>query len=134
MLKVFLKLKKNSFNIFFFLLLAFLLITAVQAATLKDWDTTLDKTQGQTGYSKTNPENILGEIIKITIGMLGVVFLCFIVYGGILWMTARGNSEQLTKARQIISNSSVGLAIVLAAYAITYFLVNSLTNSAGYLK
>jgi len=37
-------------------------------------------------------------------------------------MTAQGNEQQVTKAKDLITNSIIGLIIVLAAYAITAFI------------
>ena len=36
-------------------------------------------------------------------------------------MTARGNQEQITKAKELMTSAIIGLVIVIAAYAITYF-------------
>jgi hypothetical protein len=65
--------------------------------------------------------SIAGGIIKIFLSLLGVIFVVLMIYGGYLWMTARGNQEQVTKAKELIINAVIGLAIVVAAYAITYF-------------
>ena len=45
------------------------------------------------------------------------------VYGGYLWMTARGNEEEVTKAKNLIKAAIIGLIIVLAAYAISIFVI-----------
>ena len=50
---------------------------------------------------------------------MGVVFLILMIYGGYLWMLARGNEQEVEKAKNIIQNALIGLVIVLAAYAIT---------------
>jgi hypothetical protein len=44
------------------------------------------------------------------------------IYAGISWMTANGNEQTVTTAKQMIVNASIGLVIVFAAYAITSFL------------
>ena len=65
--------------------------------------------------------SIAGGIIKIFLSLLGVIFIALMLYGGYLWMTARGNQEQVTKAKELITSAVIGLVIVVAAYAITYF-------------
>ena len=47
-------------------------------------------------------------------------------------MTAGGSEEKVTKARQIIINSAIGLAIVMMAYAITWFVVYQLSEATGF--
>ena len=43
------------------------------------------------------------------------------IYGGFVWMTARGNTQAVDTAKDLIYSAVIGLIIVLAAYAITTF-------------
>jgi len=74
---------------------------------------------------------IIGSILQAVFGLLGIVLLVLILYGGFLWMTASGNDEQVKKAKQIITNSVIGLVIIMAAYAIASFVVDAITNATG---
>jgi hypothetical protein len=47
--------------------------------------------------------------------------LLMFLYGGILWMTAAGDSARTEKARSILVWSSLGLAVIFASYAIVKF-------------
>ena len=71
---------------------------------------------------------VAGGIIKIFLSLLGVIFVALMLYGGFLWMTARGNQEQVTKAKELITSAVIGLIIVIAAYAITYFVLYMLAK------
>ncbi len=82
------------------------------------------------GYKNTPLELLIGGVVKIALDMIGVVFLVLIVYGGYIWMIARGDEAKVEKAKDTIINSTIGLAITLAAYGITYYVVNRLTESA----
>ncbi|MFA6410026.1 MAG: hypothetical protein WCW26_00410 [Candidatus Buchananbacteria bacterium] len=73
----------------------------------------------------------IAEIIKIVLGFLGVIFLVLIIYAGMLWMTSAGNDEKVKTAKDIIIAATIGLAIVLAAYAITFFVVDNLLKATG---
>ncbi len=86
------------------------------------------------GYdtSKTEAEPIIGSIIKILLSFLGIVFLILVIYGGFMWMTARGNEQQVETARNIIVRATIGLAVVMFAYAITWFIVYQLGETAGF--
>jgi hypothetical protein len=68
-----------------------------------------------------------GVVIYSLLSLLGVIFLGLIVYGGILWMTAEGNEDNIEKAKKIITQAVVGLVIVLSAYAISFFVINALS-------
>jgi len=73
---------------------------------------------------------IIGNIVRILLGLLGIILVVLLVYAGFLWMTARGASEQVDKAKDIIRNAIIGIAIVLLAYAITGFVVSSILNAS----
>ena len=92
---------------------------------LKD---TAEKTAGYRGGVEI--EQVVGTVISIMLSIIGVVFLVLIVYGGYIWMIARGDESKVEKAKDTISRSIIGLIIVLAAYAITYYVVAALTQSA----
>lgn len=76
-------------------------------------------------------ETTIGRIIKSALSLLGVFFFGYMVWAGYLWMTAHGEEERITKAKKMITNAVIGLAITLGAYAVTIFIVSRLTFSAG---
>ena len=47
--------------------------------------------------------------------LMGVLFMIMVVYGGFLWMTARGKDEQVQKGKEKIVQAFIGLGIVIAA-------------------
>ena len=73
----------------------------------------------------------LGTIVGAILSFIGVLFMILIVYGGLLWMTARGNEQQVEKAKNLIIQAVIGLIIVLAAYTITAFIGSQLTDVGG---
>lgn len=80
------------------------------------------------GIKDKTPAEIIGQVINGLLTFLGVIFLILMIYGGYLWMTARGNEQQVEKAKNLIKDAIVGLIVVLAAYAITYTIYNYLPN------
>lgn len=77
-----------------------------------------------TSFSKT-----VGSIIQIVLSLVGTIFVALTVYAGFLWMTAGGEDEKVTKAKDILQAAVIGLAITLAAYSITFFITNSLIGA-----
>ncbi|PJE75930.1 hypothetical protein COV04_02120 [Candidatus Uhrbacteria bacterium CG10_big_fil_rev_8_21_14_0_10_48_11] len=69
---------------------------------------------------------IVGSLVSLTLGFVGIVFAILTIYGGYLWMTARGNKEQVTDAQDYIRNSVIGIIIVLATFSLTQFVVTQL--------
>src|SRR3989339_1039988 len=85
-------------------------------------------TAGDGAPTKDLP-TIIGSIIRVILTLLGVLLLVYIVYGGVLWMTAGGDIEDVKKAKAIIQQAIIGVAIVLAAYAISEFVVSKLVSA-----
>ncbi len=75
-------------------------------------------------------ETRVGGIIAAILGMLGTVFLVLTIYAGVLWMTASGEEAKIEKAKEILKAAIIGLAIVLSAYTITYFVGSRLGAGA----
>ena len=74
-------------------------------------------------------EQQVGKIINIALTLVGVIFLILTVYGGYTWMIARGDETQAKKAKDIIIMATIGMAVVLAAYVLTNFIVTRLTTA-----
>ena len=70
---------------------------------------------------------LIGQIIGVVLAFLGVIFLVLMIYAGLTWMTARGNEQQVTKAKDLMRDAIIGLIIVLSAYAISAFVGRILT-------
>ena len=79
------------------------------------------------GISQTTISSIAGTAVSVFLSILGIIFIVLMLYGGYLWMTARGSEEQLTKAKELIQAAVIGLIIIVAAYAISFFIFNWLT-------
>lgn len=89
-------------------------------------DTLGDQYAGQIGLVGTDIRLIIANVIRIALGLVGLIMVIFMIYAGFLWMTAGGNDEQIIKAKSIIKNAVIGLAIILASYSIVLFVMNML--------
>ena len=79
----------------------------------------------------TDLKGTIANIINIALGFLGIIAVIFILYGGFMWMTAAGNEDQVGKARQMITQAVVGLAVVFAAYIISNFVIGQLKEATN---
>ena len=124
-------LKKTKLMFLIFLIGLFLVNFNVVLA----FDSGLFDTANHAGITTANISTntslaaIIGKIIGAFLSFLGVIFLVLVVYGGFMWMTAGGNTDQVTKARQVIINSAIGFLIVMLAYTITSFVTTELTTT-----
>jgi len=65
-----------------------------------------------------------GKVANVILKMLGILFVILMIFGGIIWMTAAGNEERISQAKQLIIAASVGFIITFMSYSIM-FIVNS---------
>ena len=120
--------KKNKIfkNLLFLAILTFVLVLPffvfAETKTLRTLREIGKGAKYETATSNTTFE-IIGTVIGIFLSFLGVIFTILIVYSGILWMTAKGNEEQMGKAMAIIKSSIIGLVIVTSSYAIWRFIL-----------
>jgi succinate dehydrogenase/fumarate reductase cytochrome b subunit len=87
--------------------------------------------QQTSGIARTSVAGIAGTIITTVLGLLGIIFVALLVYAGIQWMTAEGSEEKIEKAKNTIVRAIIGLAIVIVAYSITYFVFNAINTANG---
>ncbi len=89
-------------------------------------------TVGETSGLATIELGILvARIIRIVLGVLGVIMVCLIIYAGWLYFTSQGEDKNTKKAKDIIKTTIIGLLIILSAYSIATFVLNYLLEAAG---
>lgn len=117
-----------------FLLAILLIILLLPALTQAAPDIGVDRAgtiAAGSGYDKANELTLsqqIGKYIKVALSFSGTIFLALTIYAGFLWMTASGNEDQVTKAKDIIMRASLGMFITLAAYSITAFVIAATTS------
>lgn len=83
------------------------------------------------GLPTTDIRQIIANIIRIALGLIGIVLIGLIMYGGFLWMTAGGNEEQIGQAKKVLTNAIIGLIIILSAYGLVLFVMRMLGIGVG---
>lgn len=84
---------------------------------------------GQIGLGTQDIRQTIANIIRVAMGLLGIVAVVIILVGGFKWMTAGGNEEQVGEAKKWIFSGVIGLAIILSAYALATFVIQSLVSA-----
>lgn len=64
-------------------------------------------------------EDLLIAILKIFITLATPIVVFFIIYAGFLYVTARGNAQQVEQATRALTYAIIGGVIVLGAVTIT---------------
>ena len=53
----------------------------------------------------------------------GIFFLIFLLWGGIMWISAGSDANSIKQAKDRIMNAGAGLGILVASYAIVQYLL-----------
>ena len=100
------------------LILPYFVFAASPLSKLKD----VAEGGGYEEVNETSFASILGSVVNAFLSLLGIIFIVLTVYAGYRWMTAGGNEEKVTKAKETLWRSIIGLIIVVGAYAIYNFI------------
>ncbi len=77
-------------------------------------------------YGNKRPQDIrlmAAKFIRLILSFLGTIFLVLIMAAGFQWMTSGGNEEKTLKAKNLLVNAVIGLAIILVAWSIATYLI-----------
>ncbi len=77
-----------------------------------------------------NPNIVIGNIIAAILTLVGSLALLMFVYGGLVWMTAAGNKEKVSKGKDILIWATIGMAVIFSSYAMVKFVLQGLGVSA----
>ena len=65
------------------------------------------------------------KIINVVIGVLGVVAVAVVIYGGFLFLTAQGDPGKIKKGKDSITWGIIGLVIALLSWSIINFVLST---------
>lgn len=68
------------------------------------------------------------RVINASLALVAVIALGFIVYGGFLYVTARGDESQVSSAKTLLTYAIVGIIVVGLAAALVNFVVGGLVG------
>ena len=69
------------------------------------------------------------KIINVVIGVLGVVAVAVVIYGGFLFLTAQGDPGKIKKGKDSITWGIIGLVIALLSWSIINFVLSTTMSS-----
>lgn len=121
------------FSLFLGLFFVGLVATAAIAFAQTPPDLGISQVGNTLGLPATDIRLIIARIIRVFLGLLGIIAVVLIIYAGFLWMTAGGNEDKVAQSKKILANAAIGLAIVLSSYAIVSFVMSRLLEATtGY--
>lgn len=78
---------------------------------------------GQVDVVVLSGDQVLQNGLNIAYFVMGIIAVVVIIVAGIMYATSGGDSAAVTKAKNMILYSVVGIVVILAAWAITNFVI-----------
>jgi hypothetical protein len=69
-------------------------------------------------------DQVVHNTLNIAYSLGGTIAVIVIIVGGVMYATSGGESAGITKAKNMITYAVVGLAVIIAAFAITNFVIS----------
>ncbi len=126
------KIARNRVVLGFFAVLALGIFVApnyVSAGSSTDFGVNVFQSSLQLGNQDLRVT--MAKIINVALSLLGIVAVVIILIGGFKWMTAGGEQEKVEEAKKLIYAGIIGMAIILAAFAIARFTLSSLSTATS---
>jgi len=108
----------------------YLVLLSIPSISYAQLDTLRD-VGNRAGFPLTDVKLAIANIIRIVLGFVGTIFLILIIWSGIEWMTSGGNDQKVTAAKKRLVNATIGLVIIVLAYAIAYSVTLWLAEAAS---
>lgn len=109
------------------ILLAHIILNSIRIALLGGNKAFTDCVSGEC----VKPNDMVLSMINWVIGIVGFISAIFVTYGGIMYATSSGDPAKLKKAKDTITYSLIGLAIVALSLTITAFVSNTIRSAGG---
>lgn len=122
--------KKKLIVGFFCLTLLTLLVPAVVSAQNDIFGVNV-VSNANLALTNSDPRETAVRIINTALGFLGLIAVVIVLYGGFMWMTAAGNEERISKAKQILTAGIIGLVIIAMAWAIASYVVGAIMSATA---
>ncbi|QQS60372.1 hypothetical protein IPN41_00055 [Candidatus Falkowbacteria bacterium] len=93
-------------------------------------DSLIEDAECSSGNCSLNTFIALGvSLSNIILGLVGALTLAMFIYGGVTLLISGGSAEKISKGKEIILGSVVGLLIVFGSFTIIKFVVDDVLNA-----
>ncbi|OHA46992.1 MAG: hypothetical protein A2541_01060 [Candidatus Taylorbacteria bacterium RIFOXYD2_FULL_36_9] len=87
--------------------------------------------QNPLGDENTSVQDLLLRILNLVAVVGGIVVVFMIIFSGFKMVMAKGNASEVTKAREMLTATVIGGAILLGADIIANVVVNTVNSTVG---
>ena len=88
-------------------------------------DSTSGKIELENPLSVESVPDLINNVIKAILGIVGAVALLYLVLGGLTWLTSQGNPEKVKKGRETLVWAILGLSMIFFSYVILNYVFSN---------
>ncbi|MBI2415055.1 MAG: Ig-like domain-containing protein [Candidatus Kerfeldbacteria bacterium] len=77
---------------------------------------------------QTSPIDLIIAAVNWSLGILALIAVIIVLWGGFMWLSSQGNEERIEQAKAILRNGAIGLVIILAAWGLALYVLNLLLD------
>lgn len=89
-------------------------------------ETAADHSLNPLGNTDGGAPELYGRVIRLLLGFTGVASLLFFIWGGIEFLTSRGNQDKIKSGRDTIVWAVIGLFVSFSSYIILRYVIQSI--------
>ncbi len=89
---------------------------------------TVRNIQGEAGVGDTSLQSYISLIINVLLGLIGVVAVIMLIYGGFRYVLSGGNEKSTSAAKDTILFAIIGIVVAVLAFAIVNFVIGGLSG------
>ena len=75
-------------------------------------------------------QSFAATVIRWLLGIIGVILVGLIVYGGVTYATAAGNEDRAEQGKNILTYAIIGVVIVVIAWLLTDYILSALFDNS----
>ncbi len=68
-------------------------------------------------------------LIQVGLGVVGLLSVGFLIYGGFQYITSGGNDELAEAGKKTITNAIIGLVVVILSYVIVTVIIKAIADN-----
>lgn len=77
----------------------------------------------------TTPEDVIANVIRVVLGILGGITLLMFVYGGFMMLVSAGNADRVQQGKDTLLWATLGLIVIFGSYGIAEAIFKALGAS-----
>ncbi|WKZ28799.1 MAG: pilin [Patescibacteria group bacterium] len=71
---------------------------------------------------------LIANILRAAIGIVGALALLVFIYGGFIWLTSGGEAGKVSAGKEAMKWAAIGLVVIFTSYGLVRFVFSAITG------